>query len=118
MKRKGMAEIEVVLGVAVVGILLAFCISLFDDNKYENLLISQGYNAADVRVFLEGTGYDYRDLYESQALRRHYKAFQDGETTAFISGVKAKHAHDEAQSASAAATTAIAVSAIAASSSN
>ena|SRR3989304_3203386 len=76
------------------------------DEKEKAQIVRWGYDLNDVEVFLIGTPFDWDDFVASKGLRMQYKTFQEGGTTAYMSGAVSQEASNRAAMASAQAASA------------
>ena len=98
MTKKGFTLIELMIVIAIGVILIAIVGGGIKDYRYKNRLKEIGYNTTDVRIFLQGTGYRYQDLYESQSLRKQYANYISGGDNSFMNNARTQHGIEHAQS--------------------
>lgn len=96
--KKGFTSIELMICIAITGVLAAVAIELVANGGYKDKVKMKGYDAQEVHVFLKGTDYTYKDFYESKGLQKQFEAFKDGNIDPnFMNSARAKRRADEAQ---------------------
>jgi prepilin-type N-terminal cleavage/methylation domain-containing protein len=93
----GYTLIEVLIVMVIVGILAAIAVPQFWGMTGKGKLIEAGYNEADLRAFHRSTGISYRDLLESEAVKRQYEKFLAGEASVFLESARARKREEEAR---------------------
>jgi prepilin-type N-terminal cleavage/methylation domain-containing protein len=96
--KKGFTIIELMIVVAIIGILAAVTVDQVDSFSYKKKLVAKGYDVTEVTVFLKNSGFTYRDLYNSSALQKQYDTFRAGGDQSFMNNARVAHAASEAQS--------------------